>query len=193
MVIIYPQKKLRHPGVPTLSPNRSTRRALTSLTSGIERDRVFSGRCGRSCQIKRQIVSYTIYNRRQNLTALPRVEPKQRGSDFTRGSDTKFDRRPRDHHTQLIPTLDIMAPILTKRGSVSSESSSTTAEPTTWKVLVTLGSAGWITYSLWNSATHIWYWIQNKIQRHNIKKAIAERERQQNGTLQKRRNKVPPP
>ena len=33
--------------------NRSTRRALTSLTSGIERDRVFSGRYGRSCPIER--------------------------------------------------------------------------------------------------------------------------------------------
>jgi hypothetical protein len=87
-------------------------------------------------------------------------------------------------------SLDIMAPILNKRGSVTSEASSTTAEPTTWKVLVTLGSAGWITYSLWNSATHIYHWIQNKIQRHNIKKAIAEAERQQNGTLQKRHNKV---
>ena len=191
MVKIHAIKKLRHPGVPTLSPNRSTRRALTSLTSGIERDRVFSGRCGRSCQIKRQIVSYTTVGRIR-----PRYHRQIQASVDQMLFADQIQSLIVDLAT-IIPNssqpLDIMAPILTKRGSVSSESSSTTAEPTTWKVLVTLGSAGWITYSLWNSATHIYHWIQNKIQRHNIKKAIAEAERQQNGTLQKRHNKVPPP
>ena len=109
-----------------------------------------------------------------------------------RGSDTKFDRRPRDHTSQTpSQPLDIMAPTLTKRGSVSSETSPT-AEPSTWKVLVAVGSAGWITYSLWHSATAIWHWLQWKIQRHNGKKALAEAELQQKVPIQKRHTKVLP-
>src|SRR5277367_123470 len=81
---------------------------------------------------------------------------------------------------------------MAKRGSISSEPPAN-AEPSTWKVLVSLGTAGWITYSLWSSASYIFRWLQNKIQLHNLKKAVAEVERQQKGTLQKRQtSKVTP-
>jgi hypothetical protein len=48
----FDQKETTAPRGSHVLTNRSTRRALTSLTSGIERDRVFSGRYGRSCPIK---------------------------------------------------------------------------------------------------------------------------------------------
>lgn len=70
-----------------------------------------------------------------------------------------------------------MAPIHRKRSLVPSETS--IPEPSTWKVLVAVGSAGYLTYHIWSQAQRVWHWLQRKIYLHNREKAIADSASQQ--------------
>ena len=67
-----------------------------------------------------------------------------------------------------------MAPIHGKRTTVETEK--TAYEPSTWTVLATVGSAAFLTYGLWNSATRVWNWIQYKIHEHRMKSSVPKEQ-----------------